>query len=80
MQTKGSFIISIIPTSSTKVKTQSQELRKGWTLLETIFLYLWNSQGVYNNLESQYVFGIGFIVGKASMLKIWCKSRIILHV
>jgi hypothetical protein len=40
MQIKGSFIISIIPTSSTKVKTQLEESCKGWTLLETIFLYL----------------------------------------
>jgi hypothetical protein len=70
MQTKGYFIISMIPTPSTKVKTQSKESRKIWTLFETIFLYLLNSQGVYNNLESQYVFGIGFIVCKVSMLKI----------
>jgi hypothetical protein len=39
MQTKGFFIISIILTSFIKVKTKLKE-RKGWTLFETIFLFL----------------------------------------
>jgi hypothetical protein len=37
MQTKGSFIISVIPTSFTKVKTQSKEHVKGGHYLKLYF-------------------------------------------